>query len=210
MKRFTLIGMMALALVVAALLTPVSVNAQMSEDDIVDTAVGTGDFPTLVAAVQAAGLVDTLKSEGPFTVFAPTEEAFAALPDGTIEALLADPEGDLKDILLYHVVPGKVMAADLSDGLQATTALGAPVTFAISDSGAMVENANIVAADVETANGVIHVIDSVILPPAAEAPQQLPETGGAMQNMTFIALFAVLGLLFAGAFVTRKTQSEVS
>ena len=101
--------------------------------DIVDTAVGAGSFGTLVAAVQAAGLVDTLKGEGPFTVFAPTEEAFAALPAGTLESLLADPSGDLTQILLYHVVPGKVMAADVSDGLEADTAQGGKVTFAVAD-----------------------------------------------------------------------------
>lgn len=206
MKRITLFGILTFALLFSLLATPMAVNAQAS-DDIVDTAVNAGEFPTLVAAVQAAGLVDTLKSEGPFTVFAPTEAAFAALPDGTLEALLADPTGDLANILLFHVVPGKVMAADLSDGLTATTALGAPVTFKISDSGAMVQNANIVATDIEAANGVIHVIDAVILPPSSEAPEMLPVTGGAASNVTYMALFAVLGLLFVGAYVTRSSQS---
>jgi transforming growth factor-beta-induced protein len=103
---------------------PEATAAPMEESalDIVDTAVNAGSFGTLVAAVQAAGLVETLKGEGPFTVFAPTEEAFAALPAGTIEALLADPAGDLTQILLYHVVPGQVMAADVTDGLEADTA----------------------------------------------------------------------------------------
>ncbi len=206
MKRTLFFGLATLALLFALLASPTAVFAQES-DDIVDTAVAAGDFPTLVAAVQAAGLVDTLKSEGPFTVFAPTEAAFAALPDGTIEALLADPTGDLANILLFHVVPGKVMAADLSDGLQANTALGAPVTFKISDSGAMVENANIVATDIETSNGVIHVIDAVILPPSDEAPEMLPVTGGAASNATYMALIAVLGLLLVGAYVTRSGQS---
>ncbi len=95
--------------------------------DIVDTAVEAGSFGTLVAAVQAAGLVDTLKGAGPFTVFAPTDEAFAALPEGTVDALLADPAGDLTQILLYHVVPGNVLAADVSDGLEADTAQGGKV-----------------------------------------------------------------------------------
>ena len=103
-------------------------ESAMAEEDIVDTAIAAGDFETLVAAVQAAGLVDALKGEGPFTVFAPTEEAFAALPEGTLDTLLADPEGDLTQILLYHVVPGKVMAADLSDGMEAETLQGASVT----------------------------------------------------------------------------------
>jgi uncharacterized surface protein with fasciclin (FAS1) repeats len=206
MKRIMFFGLLTLALLFSLLVTPMAVNAQAG-DDIVDTAVNAGEFPTLVAAVQAAELVDTLKSEGPFTVFAPTEAAFAALPDGTIEALLADPTGDLANILLFHVVPGKVMAADLSDGLVATTALGVPVTFKISDSGAMVENANIVAADIEAANGVIHVIDAVILPPSSEAPEMLPVTGGTASNVTYMALFAVLGLLLVGAYVTRTNQS---
>ncbi len=206
MKRTLFFGFATLALLFALLISPTAVFAQESAD-IVDTAVAADDFSILVAAVQAAGLVDTLKSEGPFTVFAPTDAAFNALPDGTIEALLADPTGDLANILLFHVVPGKVMAADLSDGLQANTALGAPVTFKISDSGAMVQNANIIATDIETSNGVIHVIDAVILPPSDEAPEMLPVTGGAAGNATYMALIAVLGLLLVGAYVTRSSQS---
>ncbi len=142
--------------------------------DIVDTAVAAGQFTTLVTAVQAAGLVDALKGAGPFTVFAPTDEAFAKLPAGTIEALLADP-ATLQSILLYHVVPGKVMAADVSDGLTADTLQAEPVTFRVADGVAKINDATIVATDVEASNGVIHVIDSVILPPSlqsssAEAP----------------------------------------
>ena len=133
--------------------------------DIVDTAVSAGSFGTLVAAVQAAGLVDTLKGEGPFTVFAPTDEAFAALPAGTLEKLLADPQGQLSQILLYHVVPGKVMAADVKDGMEATTAQGSPVKFMVADGKVMINEANVITTDIETTNGVIHVIDKVILPP---------------------------------------------
>ena len=136
--------------------------------DIVDTAVGAGSFTTLVAAVEAAGLVDTLKGEGPFTVFAPTDDAFAALPEGTVDTLLEDPSGDLTQILLYHVVPGKVMAADVSDGLEAETAQGSMVSFSVSDGSVMINDANIVTTDIETSNGVIHVIDAVILPPSGE------------------------------------------
>jgi uncharacterized surface protein with fasciclin (FAS1) repeats len=136
--------------------------------DIVDTAVAAGGFETLVAAVQAAGLVEALKGEGPFTVFAPTDEAFAALPEGTLETLLADPEGDLTQILRYHVVPGKVMAADVSDGLEAETLQGASVSFTIEGVKVMINGATIVATDIEASNGVIHVIDAVILPPAEE------------------------------------------
>ena len=130
--------------------------------DIVDTAVDAGTFTTLVAAVQAAGLVDTLKGEGPFTVFAPTDEAFAALPEGTVEALLADPDA-LAAILTYHVVSGKVMSTDLSNNMMAATVNGAEITI-MTEGGVMVNDANVVAADIEASNGVIHVIDKVIIP----------------------------------------------
>lgn len=132
--------------------------------DIVDTAVEAGSFTTLVAAVEAAGLVDTLKGDGPFTVFAPTDEAFAALPEGTVEGLLADPEA-LAGILTYHVVAGKVMSGDLSDGMTATTVNGADITIG-TEGGVTVNGANVVSADIETSNGVIHVLDAVILPPS--------------------------------------------
>ena len=132
--------------------------------DIVDTAVEAGSFSTLVAAVQAADLVDTLKGDGPFTVFAPTDEAFAALPEGTVENLLK-PENkeQLVAILTYHVVPGKVMSGDLSDDMAATTVQGSDVMIDL-DNGVMVDEATVVSADIETSNGVIHVIDKVILP----------------------------------------------
>ncbi len=136
--------------------------------DIVDTAVAAGSFTTLVAAVQAAGLVDALKGEGPFTVFAPTDEAFAALPKETLDGLLADPEA-LAKILTYHVLAGQVMAADVSDGLTAATLAGPEVAFTIADGKPMINDANIIATDVAASNGVIHVIDKVILPPAEEA-----------------------------------------
>ena len=132
--------------------------------DIVDTAVANGSFTTLVAAVQAAGLVDTLKGEGPFTVFAPTDAAFAALPAGTVEGLLADIP-TLTGILTYHVLPGAVMSSALSEGLTAATVNGANVTFTLAN-GPQINGANIVMTDIETSNGVIHVIDAVILPPA--------------------------------------------
>ncbi len=132
--------------------------------DIVDTAVEAGTFETLVAAVQAAGLVDTLKGDGPFTVFAPTDEAFAALPEGTVEDLLLPENQDqLTAILTYHVVPGKVMSTDLMDDMEAETVQGSSVTIDL-DNGVMVENANVTTADIETSNGVIHVIDTVIMP----------------------------------------------
>lgn len=134
--------------------------------DIVDTAIAAGNFTTLVAAVEAAGLVDALKGEGPFTVFAPTDEAFAAIPKETLDALLADPSGDLTQILLYHVVEGKVMAADVTDGLEAATLQGAPVKFTVADGSVKINDATVVTTDIEAANGVIHVIDAVIMPPA--------------------------------------------
>lgn len=132
--------------------------------DIVDTAMGAGNFTTLVAAVQAADLVDTLKGEGPFTVFAPTDEAFAALPEGTVENLLKPENKDqLVSVLTYHVVPGKVMSSDLSDGMMAATVQGGEVTIG-TDGGVTVDGANVTTADIEASNGVIHVIDQVILP----------------------------------------------
>jgi len=135
--------------------------------DIVDTAVAAGSFNTLVAAVQAAGLVETLKGEGPFTVFAPTDDAFAALPEGTVEDLLKPENKDtLTAILTYHVVPGKVMSSDLSNNMMAATVEGSEVTI-MTEGGVMVDKANVVTPDIEASNGVIHVIDAVILPPSA-------------------------------------------
>jgi uncharacterized surface protein with fasciclin (FAS1) repeats len=130
--------------------------------DIVDTAVAAGSFNTLVTAVKAAGLVDTLKSDGPFTVFAPTDDAFAKVPEKTLSALLADPES-LKAVLLYHVVPGKVMASDVVELTSAKTALGQTLSINVS-GGVKIGSANVVQTDVETSNGVIHVIDTVLLP----------------------------------------------
>ena len=132
--------------------------------DIVDTAVEAGSFKTLVAAVQAAGLVDTLKGEGPFTVFAPTDEAFAKLPEGTIAELLKPENKDkLTAILTYHVVAGKVAAADVVKLSSAKTVNGKEVAISTTN-GVMVDGAKVVATDIECANGIIHVIDSVILP----------------------------------------------
>ena len=132
--------------------------------DIVDTAIGAGSFTTLVAAVQAAGLVDTLKGDGPFTVFAPTDDAFAALPDGTVADLLKPENKDkLVAILTYHVVAGKVMSGDLSNGMMAATVQGGDVKI-MTEGGVTVNGANVVAADIEASNGVIRVIDAVILP----------------------------------------------
>lgn len=132
--------------------------------DIVDTAVAAGSFTTLATALQAAELVDTLKGEGPFTVFAPTDDAFAALPEGALDDLLADPKGALTDVLTYHVVPGRVMSGDLADGMTAATVQGGDLTFTIEDGKAYVNGILISTADIEASNGVIHVIDGVLLP----------------------------------------------
>jgi uncharacterized surface protein with fasciclin (FAS1) repeats len=133
--------------------------------DIVDTAVANGSFTTLAAALEAAGLVETLKGEGPFTVFAPTDAAFAALPAGTVEDLLKPENKDqLTAILTYHVVPGAVMSTDLTEGMTATTVNGKDITITL-EGGPKVNGAVISAPDVAASNGVIHVIDSVILPP---------------------------------------------
>lgn len=133
--------------------------------DIVDTAVEAGQFETLVAAVQAAELVDTLKGEGPFTVFAPTDEAFAALPEGTVDELLKpENQSQLQAILTYHVVPGKIMAEDAMAADSATTVQGQDLTLTTTDGSVMVNDATVIQADVEASNGVIHVIDGVLMP----------------------------------------------
>ncbi|EAQ99248.1 fasciclin domain-containing protein [Congregibacter litoralis] len=132
---------------------------------IVEIAAGNGDFSTLVAAVKAAGLVDVLSGEGPFTVFAPTNDAFAKLPEGTVETLLKPENKDqLVAVLTYHVVSGKVMAADVVTLDSATTVQGESVSISASDAVVMVDGATVVMTDVEASNGVIHVIDTVILP----------------------------------------------
>ncbi len=138
--------------------------------DIVDTAVADGRFKTLVAAAQAAGLVDTLKGKGPFTVFAPSDDAFAKLPAGTVDGLLKDP-AKLKDILLYHVVAGNVMAADAAKLTSANTVQGKPIAIKVDGNKVMINDAVVTIADIKTSNGVIHVIDKVILPPAAMAAE---------------------------------------
>jgi uncharacterized surface protein with fasciclin (FAS1) repeats len=144
---------------------PMAAPAFAADKDIVDTAVAAGSFKTLAAALGAAGLVDTLKGAGPFTVFAPTDDAFAALPAGTVDDLLKPENKDkLTAILTYHVVPGKVMSGDLTDGMKAKTVNGAEVTIK-TEGGVMVNDAKVTTADIEATNGVIHVIDKVILPP---------------------------------------------
>jgi transforming growth factor-beta-induced protein len=164
----------------------------MAAKDIVDTAIAAGSFKTLAAALTAAGLVDTLKGAGPFTVFAPTDDAFAKLPAGTVDNLLK-PENkqQLVDILTYHVVPGAVKAADVVKLTQATSVQGAPIKITVADGKVKVNDANVTATDIIASNGVIHVIDSVILPPAAPAapakPVNIVDTAIAAGNFTTLA-----------------------
>lgn len=144
-----------------AMLITTTIFAQ--KKDIVDTAVGAGTFKTLATALTEAGLVETLKGKGPFTVFAPTDEAFAKLPKGTLESLLKDKEA-LKNVLLYHVVSGNVMAKDVVKLSKATTVGGKDVMIKVKDGKVMVNKSNVTATDIETTNGVIHVIDAVLIP----------------------------------------------
>jgi uncharacterized surface protein with fasciclin (FAS1) repeats len=167
MKITKLIPAFALAALGLAVAQPAEAQYGSMADrapkmDIVETAVSAGSFNTLVTAVKAAGLVDVLKGEGPFTVFAPTDDAFAKLPEGTLEALLADTD-KLKAILMYHVVPGAVMAADVVNLSSAPTVQGKELTIS-TDHGVMVDNAMVVKTDVKASNGVIHVIDTVLIP----------------------------------------------
>ena len=161
MKRFYGIAIAALLLVFSC-----SSNAfAAGKKDIVDTAVAAGNFKTLTAALQAAGLVDTLKGKGPFTVFAPTDEAFAKLPAGTVEDLLKPENKDkLISILTYHVVAGKVMAKDVVKLSDAKTLNGKSVKIMVQNGKVMVDDANVIKTDIVCSNGVIHVIDSVLLP----------------------------------------------
>jgi len=150
------------AALAVSLLLPVS---SALADDIVEIAAGNTDFSTLVAAVTAADLVGTLQSEGPFTVFAPTDEAFAKLPDGVVEKLLLPENKDLlTELLTFHVVSGKVLAADVVGLKSATTASGEDVKINVNEGVVMVGNAKVVATDIMADNGVIHVVDSVLLP----------------------------------------------
>lgn len=136
-----------------------------NQADIVDTAVSAGSFNTLAAALQAGGLVDTLKGDGPYTVFAPTDEAFAKLPDGTVEMLLMPENKDkLVEILTYHVVAGKVTSAEVVTLDKAQTANGSDVAIKVVDDSVFINDSRVVATDIQASNGVIHVVDTVILP----------------------------------------------
>ena len=165
MNRFARI---ASGLAVAAALVAGPASAQMMEEDIVDVAIQNGNFTTLAAALEAAGLIETLKSDGPFTVFAPTDEAFAKLPAGTVEALLQDKER-LTQILTYHVVAGEVTSSQVVNLSEAKTVNGALIQITTTPEGTVkINDATVTAADVQASNGVIHVIDTVILPPSEQ------------------------------------------
>lgn len=158
---------LAMAFTAACVSRPQSAAAgeQHAKKDIVDTAVAAGNFKTLAAALKAAGLIDTLKGDGPFTVFAPTDEAFAKLPEGTVENLLKPENKEkLAAILKYHVVPAKAMAKDVSDMTSAPTVNGKKLKLQVDGGKVMVDEATVTKADIETSNGVIHVIDSVLMP----------------------------------------------
>lgn len=176
MTRFTF-SSVAISVVAAMLtLAPVAAfaddhakHAEMAKSDIVDTAVSAGSFTTLVAALQAAGLVDALKGEGPFTVFAPTDDAFAKLPEGTVAELLKpENKAKLTSILTYHVISGKVMSADIAGKQLDPETLGGAALAIDATDGVRVNDASVTTADIATSNGVIHVIDTVLLPPAGE------------------------------------------
>jgi uncharacterized surface protein with fasciclin (FAS1) repeats len=164
-SKFVGIGLITLFAFAVASQATAGDYKKSAKKDIVDTAVAAGQFETLAAALGAAGLVDTLKGDGPFTVFAPTDAAFAKLPEGTVESLLQPENRDqLIAILTYHVVPGAVRAADVVKLDAAATVNGQSVAIQVVDNGVQIDNANVIATDIEASNGVIHVIDTVILP----------------------------------------------
>lgn len=152
------------AAIVLLAVAPASASAQSPDKDIVETAVAAGSFTTLAAALEAADLIEVLQGDGPFTVFAPTDAAFAKLPEGTVEGLLADKEA-LTSVLTYHVVAGEVMAADVVGMSSAETVNGAALSIEVRDGTVYVGGAEVTTTDVRASNGVIHIIDSVMLPP---------------------------------------------
>lgn len=206
-----LAGIVSLALIITLLVIYVTAAfaaapVEQSDQTVVDIAVADGRFTTLVTALQAADLVDTLSGEGPFTVFAPTDDAFAALPAGTLDSLLADIPA-LTDVLLYHVVSGNVLAADVVTLTSADTVLGQPVAIKVEDGNVFVNDSQVIITDIQGSNGVIHVIDAVLIPAAAEeAPATLPQSGGEISSTTnTIVAVSILGLMLiaAGAVMLR-------
>jgi uncharacterized surface protein with fasciclin (FAS1) repeats len=196
----------------AVLALPVALPARAAAPEpqedktIVDIAVADGRFTTLVTALQAADLVETLSGEGPFTVFAPTDDAFAALPEGTLDSLLADKEA-LTNVLLYHVVSGEVLAADVVNLDTADTVLGQPVDISVDGETVKVNEANVIITDIQASNGVIHVIDSVLIPPAGgEAESSESSEGGEMGEEKTIVDIAVAD----GRFTTLVTALQAA
>ena len=187
-------------------------EAPMTENTIVDVAVDAG-FSTLVAAVQAAGLVETLQSDGPLTVFAPTDEAFASLPEGVLDGLLADTEA-LSAVLTYHVVSGEVLAADVVGLNSATSVQGEDIAITVDDGGVVLNGlSNVVTTDVEASNGVIHVIDTVILPPSLSADEpmasdQEPMMADIVATATEAGSFTTLLAAVEAAGLTETLQGE--
>ncbi|ATU08780.1 fasciclin domain-containing protein [Methanohalophilus portucalensis] len=164
--------MLALLVATSVFLAGCAEEPAQEEMDIVETAVDAGSFETLVLALQSSGLDETLSGEGPFTVFAPTDEAFEALPEGTLEDLLEDEE-----VLTYHVVAGEYMSSDITDMTSAETVQGEEIAIEVSDGSVMVNDASVIQADIETGNGVIHVIDKVIMPPSMKDSTQTTDMG---------------------------------
>lgn len=205
MRRWKFVGALAAISLIAAACgsdaeePAVSSTLPMVEEvgSIVDVAQEAGQFETLLVAAEAAGLVDALRNGGPFTVFAPTDEAFAALPEGTIDSLLADTEA-LENVLLYHVIPGTVVAADVVTLSSATTANGDDVAISVTGSTVMVNDSTVTATDIEASNGVIHLIDKVLLPPAGEAatPGTIVEVAASAGSFeTLLAAATAAGLV---------------
>ena len=186
--------------VIDGVLLPSTIAGAEELPSIAEIAAGDPNFSTLVAALDAAGLVETLAGEGNFTVFAPTNDAFAALPEGTVDALLADPSGDLTQILLYHVVDGVARAADVVNLTEAATLNGEAVAIAVVDGGVQLNEAvNVVTTDIEASNGVIHVIDGVLLPSAMAGAEELPSiaeiAAGDPNFSTLVAALSAAGLV---------------
>ncbi len=201
-----------------AVVEEAAAEEEMTASNIVDIATADGRFSTLVTALSAAGLGETLQGEGPFTVFAPTDEAFAALPEGTVEGLLEDVPA-LTDVLLYHVVPGKVMAADVVGLDSAETVQGTSLTVTAEGEQVMINGAQVVTADIEAANGVIHVIDAVLLPPAGDeameegmTEDEMAEDGPTSSTIVDIAVadgrFETLVTALTAADLVETLQGE--
>ncbi|TVR68265.1 MAG: fasciclin domain-containing protein [Marinilabiliales bacterium] len=163
-------------------------------ETVVDIVAGSDDHTTLAAALTAAGLIETLQGMGPYTVFAPTDAAFAALPDGTVESLLEDPSGALTDILLYHVVATKAMSGSLSNGMKVPTVFGDELTISITQEGVFINDAKVTVADIEAENGVVHVIDAVLIPEAPKPATVVDIVVGSENHTTLTAAVVAAGL----------------